>query len=69
MLKILFFSLELRNFPNITRIKSLYDWGRKRICLLAGEAISANLFTGEATKAHLMGALGQGVTLTEKKEI
>ena len=26
-----------------------------------GEAISANLLTGEATEAHLTGALGQGV--------
>ena len=44
--------------------------GIENIYLLAGETkfgtgepISANLLTGEATGAHLIGALGQGVCI------
>ena len=50
-------------------MKSLYDRRRKFISLLAeevqfvtGEVVSANLSTGDATGAHLAGALGQGIT-------
>ena len=56
----LYFSGEPSIFPNITGIKSLYNRGRKLIQLFAGEpsfgageAISVNLSTGEATRAHL----------------
>ena len=35
--------------------------GVENIYLSAGEAISANLLTGEATGAHITGALRQGV--------
>ena len=35
---------------------------------MTGEAISANLLTGEATGAHLTGALGQRVIITTLSE-
>ena len=41
--------------------ESFYDGGRKLIHLWAGEVISANLSTGEATGVHLTGILGQDV--------
>ena len=61
MLKILSISVGVIRFPKSPRIKSLNDRGRKLIQLLTGEAVSVNLSPGEATGAHLIGALGQGV--------
>ena len=68
MLKILCFSGGHQFFQISPGIKSLYDWGRKHIHLLAGEAkfgtgeaISGNLLAGEATGTHFTGVLRQGV--------
>ena len=68
MLKILYISGGHQLFQISPGIKSLYDRGKKLIHLLSGEAqfgtevaISGNLCTGEVTRAHLTGALGQGV--------
>ena len=61
MLKILYFSGGYQLFQISPGIKSLYYRRRKSIHLLTGEAISANLSTGEATGVHLTGALGHGV--------
>ena len=68
MLKIRYFSGGNQFFQISTEIKPLYDWGRKLIHVLAGEAqfgtgeaISANVLTGEDTGVHLTGVLGQGV--------
>ena len=65
---LLYFSGDHQFFQNSPVIKSLYHWGRKRFSSLAteasfrtGEAISAELSTGEATGAHVTGALEQGV--------
>ena len=68
MLKILFIRGGPQFFQISPGIKSLYHWGRKSIHLNAekaqfgaGETISTNLLTGEATGVHLTRALAQGV--------
>ena len=68
MLKILYFSQDHQFFQKSPGIKFLYDQGIKLFHLLAKEAwfgaketLSAKLSTGEATGAHLTGALRQGV--------
>ena len=63
MLKILCFSGNHQSFQIPPEIKSVYDLGKKHIHLLAGEVISANLLTGEATEVHLTGVLGQAVNI------
>ena len=63
MLKIHYFSVGHQFFKISPSIKSIYDRGRKLIHLLVREKIiSANLPDGETTRAHLTGALGQGVS-------
>ena len=73
LIKILYFSGNQHSFHNSPRIKSHYDRGQKLFHLLAGEGcfrtgetVSANLLTGEATGAHLTGALGLGVLTINK---
>ena len=44
-------------FPKINGDKVFYNQGRKHFHLLAGEALSTKLSTGEASGAHLTGAL------------
>ena len=44
--------------------KSLYARGRKRIHLLAGETISANLLTRKSTETHINWTLGNGVIIS-----
>ena len=68
LIKIFYFSGEQHFFQNSPEIKSRYDRVQKRFYLLAKEGyfgteetVSANLLTGQATRAHLTGALGQGV--------
>ena len=48
-------------FQKSPEIKLFYGRGRKHPYLLGGEALSVKLSTGEATVAHLTGALGQNV--------
>ena len=67
MLKILYFSGGYQFFQISPEIKSLHDRGRKPIHLLereakfaTGDVISTNVSTEKATRAHLIGALGQG---------
>ena len=64
MLKILYVSGNQEFFQKPPEIKLFYGRGRKHPYLLGGEALSVKLSTGEATGAHLTGALGQGVLKT-----
>ena len=64
MLKKLYFGVGYQIFQISPGVKSLYHRGRKLVHLLAaekkfgtGEIISANLSAGEASGAHLTGAL------------
>ena len=64
LIKIFYFSGEQHFFQNSPEIKSRYDRVQKRYHLLAKEGyfgteetVSANLLTGQATRAHLTGAL------------
>ena len=50
----------------MTGVENFFIYCSRKAKFGTGEAISANLSTGESTEAHPIGALGQGVVLDER---